>query len=187
MIERLARNQNWAKAAPVMGILAGAALFLTFKPTETMFWALINIPLYLFHQTEEHLWPGGFKNYVNTSINKDPEGVETLTDTKVFWINIVLVWILFTIFGALAFVNVNFGLVIIVFSIINCATHIVEGFKSKHWNPGLVIASIQFLVSLYAAWFITTHGLTYPIVWWVGTIMFAVVVHVFLFKVVMSK
>lgn len=33
-------------------------------------------------------WPGGFKNYINTVVNKSPQGQEALTDEKVFWINI---------------------------------------------------------------------------------------------------
>lgn len=186
MIDKLAKNQNWAKAAPVMGIIAAAALLMLYRPTQAMFWALVNIPLYLFHQTEEHLWPGGFKRYVNKFVNKDPEGVETLTDAKVFWINIILVWLAFAIFGALAFVNPGFGLVIIVFSIINCVTHIFQGIKSRRWNPGLVMASIQFLLSLYGAWFLTTHGITNPLAWWAGALVFSAAVHILLFRVVMT-
>ena len=187
MVELLARNQNRAKAAPILGVLASAALLARFGLADPLFWGLVNIPLYLFHQTEEHLWPGGFKDYINRNVNKDEAGAETLTDRKVFWINILLVWLAFAIFGALAFVNVGFGLVIIIFSIVNCLSHIVEGLKSRRWNPGLVMASLQFLVSIYAAWFLTTHGLENPLIWWPGALVFSAIVHILLFRIVMTS
>jgi hypothetical protein len=187
MIKKFSENQNWAKLAPILGVLSAVLLFMFFKPSQAMFWALVNIPLYFFHQTEEHLWPGGFKNYINRVVNKLPAGEEALTDEKVFWINILLVWAAFILFGCLAFLNIGFGLLIIIFSIINCLTHIAQAFKQKEWNPGLVMASLQFLLSIYAAYFVTMNGLTHQIYWWIGTIIFSVAVHVVLFKVVMSK
>lgn len=187
MIKTFAENQNWAKLAPWLGIVSGVSLFLFFKPSEAMFWALINIPLYLLHQTEEHYWPGGFKNYINRVVNKLPEGEEMLTDVKVFWINILFVWVAFLIFGALSFIDIGFGMLIIIFSIMNCFTHIVEAIKQKEWNPGLVMASLQFMISIYAAYFVITYGLTNTVFWLIGTIVFSIIVHVILFKTAMTK
>lgn len=187
MIRVFSVNQNWAKLAPCLGIITTLSLCWFFKPSQALFWALINIPIYLFHQTEEHLWPGGFKNYINRVINKLPENEEALTDEKVFWINILLVWVAFLIFGILAFINIGFGLLIVIFSIMNCLTHIVQGLKQKEWNPGLVMASLQFLTSIYAAYFVTVNGLTNQVLWWMGALVFSIVVHAVLFKVVMSK
>ena len=186
MIQRLSNNQNWAKIAPVLGIVSTIWLFLFFKPTEVLFWAFINIPLYFFHQTEEHFWPGGFKNYVNHVINKLPEGQETLTDIKIFWINILLVWLAFIVFGVLSLVNIGFGLLIIVFSIINCLTHVSQGIRRKEWNPGLVMASLQFLISIYAAYFVTVNGLSNPVIWWIVTVVLSALVHVALFRFIMK-
>jgi hypothetical protein len=169
-----------------MGVGAAVLLFWRFKPSDAMFWALVNIPLYLFHQTEEHLWPGGFKQYMNRVIYNKPDGVETLTDEKVFCINILLVWVSFALFGSLASIDIGFGLLIIVFSIINCATHIIQGMIHREWNPGLVMASVQFLISIYGAYFITSHGLTSRLLWWIGALTFSVAVHAVLFKKVMK-
>jgi hypothetical protein len=187
LIQQLSKNQNWAKAAPILGLVTAIGLVWFFRPTESLFWALINIPLYLFHQTEEHLWPGGFKNYVNHVVNHLPQNQETLTDIKIFWINILLVWVAFLAFGVLSFVNIGFGLLIVVFSIINCLTHIFQGLRRKQWNPGLIMASIQFVVSIYAAWFITVHGLSNPVVWWIVTIVLSALAHVVVFRIVLKK
>lgn len=187
MIQQFSKNQNWAKLAPVLGVVSTLWLLWFFKPTEALFWAYINIPLYFFHQTEEHLWPGGFKNYINRVINHLPEGQETLTDIKVFWVNILLVWVAFLVFGILALVNLGFGLFIIVFSILNCLTHIFQGLKRKEWNPGLVMASLQFLVSLYAAYFVTVNGLSNPVIWWIGTVVCSALIHALLFRFVLKE
>lgn len=186
MYHWLVKNQNWAKFTPWMGAITLILLFSYTHPHQAIFWALVNIPLYLFHQTEEHYKPGGFKNFINQVIDGLPVGQEKLTDTKVFWVNILLVWVAFAIFGILAFMNIGFGLLIIIFSIMNCLTHIVQGIKRMAWNPGLVMASLQFLISIYAAYFITTHGLLNPMMWWIGAVIFSVVVHLLLFKLVMT-
>jgi hypothetical protein len=187
MIQQLSKNQNWAKITPILGVIATIGLFLVFKPTDALFWAYVNIPLYFFHQTEEHFWPGGFKNYVNHVINHLPEGQETLTDKKVFWINILLVWVAFILFGTLALVNIGFGLLIIVFSIINCLTHIFQGIRRREWNPGLVMASLQFVVSIFAAYYVTDHGLSNPVAWWAGAVVGSAIVHVAVFRVVLKE
>ena len=126
-----------------------------FSIYDPHFWGLINIPLYLFHQTEEHYIPGGFKKFMNQIVMSLPEGQEKLTDIKIFWINILMVWLAFTVFG----------LLIIIFSIMNCLTHIAEGIKRRSWNPGLVMASFQFIISIFAAYYVTIHGLENPIKW----------------------
>ncbi len=187
MISFLAKDQNWAKITPWAGIILLILLFKYFSIYDPHFWGLINIPLYLFHQTEEHYIPGGFKKFMNHIVMNLPEGQEKLTDIKIFWINILMVWFAFAIFGLLSFINLGFGLLIIIFSIMNCLTHIIEGVKRKAWNPGLIMASIQFIISIFAAYYITAYGLENPIVWWLSTIVFSIIAHVLLFKLVMTK
>jgi hypothetical protein len=93
----------------------------------------------------------------------------------------------FLIFGLLTLVNIGFGLLIIIFSIMNCLTHIIQGVKRKEWNPGLVIASLQFVISIYAAYFVTANGLTGRIFWWIATIVFSGLVHAVLFRMVVAR
>ncbi|MDE4938613.1 HXXEE domain-containing protein, partial [Francisella tularensis subsp. holarctica] len=76
-----------------------------------------------FHQTEDHYVPGGFKDFMNRTVMALPKGQEKLIDIKIFWINILMVWLAFSVFGALSFLKLGFGLLIIIFSIINCITH----------------------------------------------------------------
>jgi len=184
MIVYFAERQRWARLAPWLGALTTVLLFWQCRPDTALFWALVNLPLYLFHQTEEHYWPGGFKDYMNRTTFGLPAGTERLTDVKVFWINIGLVWIAFPILGALAFIDIGFGLVIIVFSLMNCASHIVQGMKTRTWNPGLVLATLQFILSLWAARFVTVHSLTHPPWWWTGAIAYSVLAHLAVFRII---
>ena len=124
---------------------------------------------------------------MNYKINLNPVGEETLTDTNIFWINILLVWVAFTLFGVLTYVNIGFGLLIVIFSITNCMTHIVQGIRRKEWNPGLVMSSIQLVVSVYAGYFLSKFAIQNDVTWWLGGIAFSVIVHVILFKVVMPN
>lgn len=187
-IRKLAEHQNWAKGAPVLGLVTAVLLFVLTRPSQPLFWALVNIPLYFFHQTEEHLWPGGFKHYVNTVINKLPEGEEKLTDINVFWINILLVWVTFLMFGALSFLHIGFGLLLIIFSIINCLTHVGMALRKREWNPGLVMASIQLLLSCYGAYFLTASGaIDHVVLWWVFATLFSIAAHIAVFKICMAK
>lgn len=187
MIAKLAHHQNWAKAAPWMALISAVLLLLAYHPANVMFWALVNIPLYLLHQTEEHLWPGGFKDYMNRIVYGMPAGQEKLTDVKVFWINILMVWVAFAVFGILALQNIGFGLLMIIFSLMNCATHIVEAVRRHRWNPGLVMASVQAAISIYAAIYISTHGLVHSLWWWGGAILFSALVHLIMFRLVMTR
>ncbi len=187
MIEKLAEKQNWAKATPYLAVISFVLLFIFTKPSELLFWALINIPLYLLHQLEEHLYPAGFKQFMNEVVYKRQPGDESLTDIKIFWINIGLVWIMFLILGSLVLWNIGFGLLIIIFSAANCLTHIGAGIKFKSYNPGLIMAIIQFLISIYAGYFLTVNGNFNVVPWWIGSMIFAIVVHAILFKVIMSK
>ncbi|MBU0504716.1 HXXEE domain-containing protein [bacterium] len=186
MINKLAKNQNWAKATPFLGIIFATVILMNFGLMDPMLYALINIPLYFFHQCEEHFKPGGFKDYINSRINKNAK-VKPLNDIKVFWINIILVWFAFLLFGSLAFINIGFGVLIIIFSIINCLTHIVQALRLKEYNPGLIMASIQFTLSLFAAYMITHLSQGNLLAWWLGCLVFSILVHVLLFKLVMTR
>lgn len=185
MIRYLAQNQNWAKVTPLLGVIATITLFKYTNINEPIFWALVNIPMYLFHQMEEHFLPGGFKNYVNQKMN---QGIEKLNDIKVFWINIIVVWFTFIIFGILSCLNIAFGFAIIIFSVINCLAHIIMAIKQKEWNPGLCMATVQFILSIYAAWYISINGnIAHILLWWIGMIAFSIITHIVIFKVSMTR
>ena len=58
---------NWQKALPpliVVGLVAWVAAFRQAPTGERALFAALLI-IYMVHQIEEHLWPGGFRQFTN--------------------------------------------------------------------------------------------------------------------------
>jgi predicted cobalt transporter CbtA len=49
------------------------------------------------------------------------------------------------------------------------------------------MASLQFLISIYAAYFVTADGLSNPVIWWIATVIISAFVHVLLFRFVLKE
>src|SRR6202040_4090087 len=68
ILSRLAAN--WQKALPVLSVLGIAAWIALFRHDPTseraLFAALLVI--YFVHQIEEHLWPGGFRQFTDAHV-----------------------------------------------------------------------------------------------------------------------
>ena len=59
---------NWQKALPILaglGIVAWLAVFHADPTSERALFAALLV-IYMLHQTEEHLWPGGFRQFANS-------------------------------------------------------------------------------------------------------------------------
>jgi hypothetical protein len=153
---------NWQRLAPVLAVV-GAGLWLVFFRTApasepAMFAALLV--LYLIHQVEEHLWPGGFRQFANARIfrsgNDDwPVGIGgvTLVNVGFVWLPLALA-ILWP--GPLRWV----GLAWIGLTFVNALTHIVASLRFRVYNPGLVTAIVLFLpFTIWALWSEVANGL----------------------------
>ncbi len=110
--------------------------------------------VYLIHEFEEHVIPGGFKDYINHRVfapmlerrlppgRSIPPGDFPLTDRSVFWINIVFIWLLFPIAATAAGrIDIRFGLLLPWFGIVNATTHIVVAIVKRGYNPGLAASA----------------------------------------------
>ncbi|MFN8769534.1 MAG: HXXEE domain-containing protein [Neisseriaceae bacterium] len=184
-----ARKQNWAKLTPWLGIITFVLIFKYFNYKDVQFWALINIPLYLFHQMDEHYLPGGFKNFINQIVCKLPSGAELLTDIKIFWINILFVWVLFLILALLILnISIGFGIIMIIISAVNCLSHIVLLLKLKMRNPGVIVALFQFIICVYAAYYISINAqLSNLGLWWIVSVISSVVFHVLAYQIMRAQ
>ena len=61
---------NWQKALPVLGVVGAVvwiALFRDASLSERAAFAALLV-IYFFHQIEEHLWPGGFRQFANAHV-----------------------------------------------------------------------------------------------------------------------
>jgi hypothetical protein len=86
-------KENWEKTPPIVGLFLTIYLIVIVLPQSTLLFAvLLSTPIYLLHQTEEHLSPGGFVHFVNRNIFRaDP--VNGPIDTNALFAIDMAVWI----------------------------------------------------------------------------------------------
>lgn len=138
---------NWQKALPylsVLGILAWIALFRSDPLSERALWLGLLI-IYMLHQIEEHLWPGGFRQFTNAHVFKSGNDNWPVDIGGVALINIGFVWLPVSLAvlypEALRWVGLGW----IGLTLINALTHIVSTIRLRIYNPGLITSIVLFL------------------------------------------
>jgi len=135
-------KRNWAETGFIVAIFLSVFLFVFVRPTDfILFVILLQTPLYLIHETEEYVFPGGFAQFFNKYIYKtDPEN-GPLDETAVFFINMGYIWIPLPLFGLLSCVNYSFGSWIPYFVFFQGFAHIVLALLArKLYNPGMIVS-----------------------------------------------
>ncbi len=135
-------KKDWAKTGFILSIFLFVFLF-TFarKADMVIFILLLQTPLYMLHQTEEYVFPGGFGKFFNRDIFKLETENEPIDENFIFFVNIFLIWIVLPLFGLLAIKNYQYGLWIPYFSFFAGIAHIALAIKAKKlYNPGLIVS-----------------------------------------------
>lgn len=138
---------NWQKALPylsALGIIVWIALFRSDPLSERALWLALLV-VYILHQIEEHLWPGGFRQFANAHVFKSANDNWPVDIGGVALINIGFVWLpvgLAVLYpGALRWLALGWvGL-----TLINALTHIVSTIRLRIYNPGLITSIVLFL------------------------------------------
>lgn len=135
-------KKDWAKAGLMISIFLFVFLFVFVRESDfVIFILLLQTPLYMLHQAEEYIFPGGFAEF----FNKDIFGLETedgpMDQNFIFFINIGLIWIALPLFGMLSTIDTQYGLWLPYFSFFAGVAHIVLAIKAKKlYNPGLAVS-----------------------------------------------
>lgn len=140
-------SANWQKWLPALAVIGAVLWLILFRSDPTseraLFAALLVI--YMLHQTEEHLWPGGFRQFANAHVFKSGNDDWPVDKGGVALVNIGYVWLpvaLAALFpGPLRWL----GLAWIGLTLINALTHIVTSIRFRIYNPGLVTSIVLFL------------------------------------------
>ena len=152
-------KRDWARVGLILAIFLFVFLLVFVKNTDfVLFLILLQTPLYMIHETEEYLFPGGFARFFNIDILQLKTADKPVDENFIFYVNVVLIWIILPVCGLLAVRNYQFGLWIPYFSLFAGVAHIALGIKArKLYNPGLIvslllnipvsIASIQYLAN----------------------------------------
>lgn len=109
-------------------------------------------PLYILHEFEEYLVPGGLPDFFNKKIFKvKKKDVVPVDKPAIFWINIILIWILLPLGGLLSLINIEFGFWMLYFLIFQAISHVILGIKGNRLlNPGMI--SSWFIHVPFAIW-----------------------------------
>lgn len=138
---------NWQRSLPVLAVATAVLWFVLFRhdpaSERAIFAALLVI--YMLHQIEEHLWPGGFRQYTNAHVFKSGRNDWPVDEGGVALVNIGYVWL--PVAAAALFPEALrwLGLGWIGLTLVNALTHIGTSIRFRSYNPGLVTSILLFL------------------------------------------
>ena len=135
-------KKEWAKVGFILSIFLLVILLTTIRKYDyVLFILLLQAPLYMLHQTEEYVFPGGFGRFFTTQIFKFKTEDGPIGENLVFWVNVMLTWIAFPVFALLSTINPAYGLWMPYFVFFAGVGHIGLAIKAKKlYNPGLVVS-----------------------------------------------
>lgn len=140
-------SADWQKALPVLiavGLVVWLILFRHAPTSEQALFAALLI-IYMIHQIEEHLWPGGFRQFANARVFKSGDDDWPVSEGGVALVNVGYVWLpilLAALFpGPLRWL----GLAFVGMTLVNALTHIVATIRLRAYNPGLITSIVLFL------------------------------------------
>ena len=81
-------KKEWAKVGVILSIFLFVFLIIFVRKSDfVVFILLLQTPLYMLHQTEEYIFPGGFGKYFNTKIFKLETEDGPVDENFIFFIN----------------------------------------------------------------------------------------------------
>jgi hypothetical protein len=148
-------KENWPKVGVIVGFFLTIYLVVIVLPQSTLLFALLmSTPLYMLHEADEYIFPGGFAQFMNRNIYRMDPKTDLIDSTGVFWIN-MLVWIAFTLYSLWAVNDLTQAAWMPYFFIFQAVVHLILGIVGKRFlNPGMISAWV-----VHVPWGIWTIGL----------------------------
>lgn len=139
--------ENWQKSLPALAAIGAIAWLAAFNgdPTSERAMFAAVLPIYMLHQIEEHLWPGGFRQFANKYVFRSGNPDWPVDIDGVALVNVVYVWL--PIVLAIAWPDTFrwLGLAWIGLTLVNAISHIATSIRFRIYNPGLVTSVALFL------------------------------------------
>jgi Protein of unknown function with HXXEE motif len=144
---------NWQNFLPPLAAVGAVAWIVLFRGEETsdraLFAALLVI--YFLHQIEEHLWPGGFRQFTDAHMFHSGDDNWPVNIDGVALVNTAYVWLPVALAAIFPQSLRWFGLGWIGLTLINGVIHIATTLRLRVYNPGLVTSIVLFLpFTIYA-------------------------------------
>ncbi len=154
-------HREWMRAGLVVAVFLIVYLTVLVAPTDLVLYAmLLGAPLYMLHETEEYLFPGGFVEFANNDIyNQDPQ-TGLLDEKLVYWINMGYIWLPLPVCGLLATYDLRAAAWIPYFLIFQAVIHVGLSIVARRWyNPGLATACLLHVpFSVWAIYLLKDAG-----------------------------
>jgi hypothetical protein len=152
---------NWQNFLPPLAAVGAIAWIVLFRGEETsdraLFAALLVI--YFLHQIEEHLWPGGFRQFTDAHMFHSGDDNWPVNIDGVALVNTAYVWLPVALAAIFPQTLRWVGLGWIGLTLINGVIHIVTTLRLRLYNPGLVTSIVLFLpFTIYALAFGVERG-----------------------------
>ena len=180
---------QWPRVGLIVAIfLVILLVFNSQAPIGSYLWLTwLSVPLYMFHQYEEYVFPGGFQRELNTILLKDPSVEEKINSRDTFLINILYIWVAGPVLIALGLVSIIFPIIWISLFIANGVIHLITSIAKRKYNPGLVFSIIFNLpLGIYILIDIWMNSLAG--IWvYIGGIILGVMFHALLFVILIAK
>jgi Protein of unknown function with HXXEE motif len=146
---------SWQRLLPWLIPLMVIAWFaVSFKdPASSQSFFILLLGIYMVHQVEEHLWPGGFRSFANAEIFHSGRDDWPLTKGGVALVNIGYVWL--PCLAAAMFPQTLYllGAAWMALTFVNALSHIATSVRLHKYNPGLCTSIVLFLP--LTGWFFT--------------------------------
>ena len=153
-------RENWQKVGVIVAIFLTIYLVVLVLPQSTVLFALLMYtPLYMLHEADEYVFPGGFAQFMNKEIYKTDPETGLLDTTAVFWINMA-VWIALPLYSLWAVADLTQAAWMPYFVIFQAVVHLILGIVGKRFlNPGMVSAWLVHVPwGIWTIWLLVQAG-----------------------------
>jgi hypothetical protein len=152
---------NWPRVGLIIGIILTIYLVVLVLPQNPLLFAmLMYFPLYILHEVDEYIFPGGFAQFMNKNIYKtDPEN--GLADTNAIFVINMLVWFFLPLSGLQAVTDMTQAGWMPYFVIFQAIIHLILGIVGKRFlNPGMITAWLVHVpFGIWTIWLMVQAGM----------------------------
>jgi len=155
---------NWYKSTIFLAFyLLILLIIFVLEDNFALFLIWLQTVVYLLHQFEEYILPGGFVAFFNTKPLGSKEAEFPLDKISSFWINIPIIFIGFPLSAILAgYLDISIGVWTAYFSIINALSHVGMFFKYRY-NPGLIVSIfLNIPIGIYTILYLSSNNIISP-------------------------
>jgi len=153
-------RENWPRVGGIVSIFLTIYLAVIFLPQNTLMFALLmSAPLYMLHEMDEYVIPGGFAQFMNQNIFKTDPETGILDKDTVFRGNMI-VWIAIPLFSLWSLFDVHQATALPYFFILQAVIHLILGIAGKRFlNPGMVSAWLLHVPwGIWTIWLLVQAG-----------------------------